>query len=162
MESLIEASKEGVKIELIVRGICCLIPGIINETENITVRSLIGRYLEHSRIYYFHRNGVKTYYISSADLMTRNMEKRIEIATPILDDQVKNECSFILNECLNDTVNSYVLNPDGNYTKIVSDEKNDMQKNLFKPLTSTSEAIISKTPVWQKYLDLIKSFYSSI
>lgn len=162
LESLIEASKAGVKIDLIVRGICCLIPGILDETENITVRSLIGRYLEHSRIYYFHRNGLDTYYISSADLMTRNMEKRIEIATPILDDKVKNECAFILSECLKDTINSHVLNSDGNYTKVVSDEKYDMQKNLFTPLTGASETIISEPTILQKYLNKIKSLYTSI
>lgn len=152
MEGLINASRAGVKIELIVRGICCLIPGIPNETENITVRSIIGRYLEHSRIYYFHQNGANIYYISSADLMTRNMEKRIEIATPIFDNKIKLECSYILSECLKDTINAYELNAHGEYVKVIADEIHDAQKNLFTPLTTITKTEIVKHNIIEKTL----------
>jgi len=158
MEGLINASKAGVKIELIVRGICCLIPGIPNETENITVRSIIGRYLEHSRIYYFHHNGSNIYYISSADLMTRNMEKRIEIATPILDKTIKNECSYILSECLKDTINAYELNANGEYIKVSADITYDAQKNLFTPLNTISKTEIVKHNIIEKTIRKLISF----
>lgn len=162
MNALIEASKEGVKIELIVRGICCLIPGIEGETENISVRSIIGRYLEHSRIYYFHHNGDKKYYLSSADLMTRNMEKRIEIACPILDKNIMNECDYILSECLKDTVNAHQMNSDGLYNKILDSQEYNSQKNLFTPLTTLTNTIVSKPNHWETFLQKIKSFTTGI
>lgn len=162
MNALIEASKEGVKIELIVRGICCLIPGIEGETENISVRSIIGRYLEHSRIYYFHHNGDKKYYLSSADIMTRNMEKRIEIACPILDKNIMNECDYILSECLKDTVNAHQMNSDGLYNKILDSQEYNSQKNLFTPLTTLTNTIVSKPNHWEIFLQKIKSFTTGI
>jgi len=162
MNALIEASKEGVKIELIVRGICCLIPGVEGETENISVRSIIGRYLEHSRIYYFHHNGDKKYYLSSADLMTRNMEKRIEIACPILDKNIMNECDYILSECLKDTVNAHQMNSDGLYNKILDSQEYNSQKNLFTPLTTLTNTIVSKPNHWEIFLQKIKSFTTGI
>ena len=162
MNALIEASKEGVKIDLIVRGICCLVPGTENETENITVRSIIGRYLEHSRIYYFHHNGNKKYFISSADLMTRNMAKRIEIACPILDMNIMNECDYILSECLKDTVNAHQMNSDGLYIKIQDITENNSQKNLFTPLTTLTNTAVIKPKHWAVFLQKIKSFYIGI
>ena len=84
------------KIELIVRGICCLRPGIKGISENITVRSIVGRFLEHSRAYYFHHNGEERLFLSSADLMTRDMENRVEILFPIFDGQIKKRIKEIL------------------------------------------------------------------
>lgn len=84
-----EASKAGVKIDMVIRGICCLIPEIKGETENIHVRSIVGRYLEHSRIYIFGTRGREKVYIASADFMTRNTLRRVEVATPIYDPDIK-------------------------------------------------------------------------
>lgn len=89
IQKMYEASQAGVKIELNIRGICCLIPGIPGVSENIHVRSIVGRFLEHSRIYYFYNNGDDKLFLSSADMMTRNMENRVEIAFPILDKNIK-------------------------------------------------------------------------
>ena len=96
IKKLYEASKAGVKIDLIVRGICCLRPGIKGISENITVRSIVGRFLEHSRAYYFHHNGEERLFLSSADLMTRDMENRVEILFPIFDGQIKKRIKEIL------------------------------------------------------------------
>ena len=117
MDKLAEASKAGVKIELIVRGICCLIPGIPEETENITVISIVGRYLEHSRIYYFYHHGNEKFFISSADLMTRNLERRLEIAAPVYDTKIQRKLKEHLDALLSDDVKARVLHSNGRYTK---------------------------------------------
>ncbi|MRX73778.1 RNA degradosome polyphosphate kinase [Bacillus lacus] len=101
---LYEASNAGVKIDLIIRGICCLRPGIQGISENIKVRSIVGRYLEHSRIYYFHHNGEEKTFLSSADLMTRNMEKRVEISFPIFEGSIKKRINKILDVQLADNM----------------------------------------------------------
>lgn len=112
-----EASCAGVTVEMIVRGICCLLPGVPNHTENITVTSIVGRFLEHSRIYVFGRGDEKKMYISSADLMTRNTERRVEIACPIDDPAVRTRLHDILYAMQHDTVKARVLQPDGTYCK---------------------------------------------
>jgi polyphosphate kinase len=110
-----EASQVGVQIDLIVRGICCLRPGIKNVSENIRVRSIVGRFLEHSRIYYFHQNGNFAMYLSSADLMTRNMEKRVEILFPIYNTDLKDRILHILNIYLEDNVKARIQDENGCY-----------------------------------------------
>ncbi len=112
-----EASCAGVTVEMIVRGICCLLPGVPDHTENITVTSIVGRFLEHSRIYVFGRGGEEKMYISSADLMTRNTERRVEIACPIDDPAVRTRLHDILYAMQHDTVKARVLQPDGTYCK---------------------------------------------
>ena len=112
-----EASCAGVTVEMIVRGICCLLPGVPGHTENITVTSIVGRFLEHSRIYVFGRGDEKKMYISSADLMTRNTERRVEIACPIDDPAVRTRLHDILYAMQHDTVKARVLQPDGTYCK---------------------------------------------
>ena len=115
IDKLIECSRAGVRVEMIVRGICCLIPGVKGHTENISVMSIVGRYLEHSRVYIFGTPDRDNIYISSADFMTRNMERRVEIAAPIYDDSIKTRIRnmFHIMEC--DTVKARQLCSDGNY-----------------------------------------------
>ena len=115
IDKLIECSKAGVRVEMIVRGICCLIPGIRGETENISVISIVGRYLEHSRIYIFGTPDRDSIYISSADFMTRNMERRVEIAAPVYDESIKRRIRDMFHIMQCDTVKARQLCSDGNY-----------------------------------------------
>ena len=115
IDKMVEASQHGVKIDLVVRGICCLIPGIEGYTENIKVISIVGRYLEHSRIYIFGTPERDKMFISSADFMTRNMVKRVEVATPIYDTAIKDRVRTMFGIMLHDTVKGRELCRDGNY-----------------------------------------------
>ena len=115
---LYEASAAGVKIELIVRGICCLKTGIPGISENITVHSIVGNFLEHARIFYFRNNGMEEYYMGSADWMPRNLDKRVEILFPVEDEKLKTELEHILQIQLEDNVKSHILQPDGSYVKV--------------------------------------------
>ena len=117
IQKLRDASCAGVRIEMIVRGICCLLPGIEGHTENITVTSIVGRFLEHSRIFVFGRGAEQKVYISSADMMTRNTERRVEIACPIDSPEVRARLMDILYAMQHDTVKARVLQPDGSYQK---------------------------------------------
>ena len=117
---LYEASIAGVKIDLIVRGVCCLRPGIKGVSENIRVRSIVGRFLEHSRIYYFHHNGEEKTYLSSADLMTANMEKGVELLYPICDGNLKIRLKRILACLLTDNVKAREQDENGLYRYVLS------------------------------------------
>lgn len=153
---LYKASQAGVKIELIVRGICCLIPGIPEVSENITVRSIIGRFLEHSRVYYFYHNGDEHIYLSSADMMTRNMIKRVEIAFPILNQQQKAHILSILKLYLYDNTKAWVLNNRGKYNKLhSSDNPVHAQQEL---MNLSRKAAIEHTVEKRKWTHLIKWF----
>lgn len=116
--ALYEASAAGVKIDLIVRGICCLKVGIPKISENITVRSIVGNFLEHSRIFSFCNNGYDEIYLGSADWMPRNLDKRVELLYPLEDESIRAEVSDILLKQLNDNVKAHILQPDGTYEKI--------------------------------------------
>ena len=122
IDKFVEASRAGVKIRLIVRGICCLLPGIAGKTENISVRSVVGRFLEHSRVYSFGGEEDRVTYISSADLMTRNTDKRVEIAAPVLDRKIEGRILHILETMLADNVKARVLGPDGKYRPAAAGE----------------------------------------
>lgn len=114
--ALYEASSAGVKIDLIVRGVCSLIPGVNGLSENIRVISIVGRFLEHSRIFYFHNNGDEEIYLSSADMMQRNLDRRVEVTFPIEDKKLKDEIiNNILNVYLKDNIKARMLYSDGAY-----------------------------------------------
>ncbi|WP_394219944.1 RNA degradosome polyphosphate kinase [Halobacillus trueperi] len=115
---LYEASQAGVQIDLIVRGICCLRPGIKGFSDNIRVISIVGRFLEHSRIYYFHHNGDDRVFLSSADMMTRNMVKRVELLFPIHEPEIKSRLQKILSVMLNDNVKAREQKNDGAYEHV--------------------------------------------
>ena len=126
IDKLVEASQAGVKIDLIIRGICCLVPGIRGYTENIRVISIVGRYLEHSRIYIFGKGREADVYIASADFMTRNTTKRVEVAAPIWDEDIKERLLGMFNLILRDNVKAREMKPDGNYARVKS---SDIQLN---------------------------------
>ena len=115
--ALYAASAAGVKIELIVRGICCLKTGIPGISENITVRSIVGNFLEHARIFYFYSNGQEEIYMGSAYWMPRNLDKRVEIIFPVEDENIKKELMHILDVQLSDNTKAHLLQPDGSYMK---------------------------------------------
>ncbi len=126
IDKLYAASNCGVKIELIVRGICCLRAGIPNLSENITVRSIVGRYLEHSRIYSFGVGETARCYIASGDLLTRNTERRIEAGVQVIDERSKTLLLKILDYQLMDNCNCWILQPDGSYTRITVGEGEEL------------------------------------
>lgn len=121
IDKLAEASQAGVEIKLIIRGICCLIPGIQGLTDHISVISIVGRFLEHSRIYCFGYDAQMKLYISSADMMTRNTERRVEIACPIYDKKIKERIFSMLEIMLRDNTKARQLNCDNHYTFVTND-----------------------------------------
>ena len=131
IEKLAEASRAGVKVELIVRGICCLIPGIQGETENIRVISIVGRFLEHSRIYIFGSGERRRVYISSADFMTRNTEKRVEVAAPILDNKLADRVCRMFSVMFSDNVKARELCSDGHYRRVSNAGKTPLNSQGF-------------------------------
>lgn len=131
IEKLIEASKAGVKIEMIIRGISCLIAGVPEETENITIRSIVGRFLEHTRIYIFGAEESCKVYIASADWMTRNTRRRVEVAAPIYDESIKERILNMFDVMMHDNVKARVQQPDGSYVKIASEETEPLNAQEF-------------------------------
>ncbi|OBQ52563.1 polyphosphate kinase 1 [Tamlana sp. s12] len=123
VDKLYEASRAGVKVQMIVRGLCCLIPGVPGMSENIEVISVVDKFLEHSRIYIFGNNGNPKLYISSADWMTRNIENRVEVSCPIYDEEIKQEIIDTFNICWNDNVKARVLSDSQENNYRVNDNK---------------------------------------
>ena len=143
IRALYRASQAGVKINLQIRGICCLRPGIPGVSDNITVTSIVGRFLEHSRIYYFHNGGDEIVLMGSADLMPRNLNRRIEVLFPILDPGIRNEIiSTILPIHLQDTVKKRMLRSDGSYIRVRSEENS----------IHAQEWLISHRGLWNDHL----------
>ena len=146
--ALYEASKAGVKIDLIVRGICCLIPQVPGLSDNIKVRSIVGRFLEHSRVYYFYNNGDQDVYLSSADIMQRNLDRRVETTFPVEDKELKQAViNKILETALNDNIKSRILLPNGNYVnnhKVYTQPKLNSQEWLMENTTAGTFKIVPK------------------
>lgn len=133
IEKLVEASQAGVKIEMIVRGICCMIPEIKGYTENITVISIVGRFLEHSRIYRFGTPEREKVYIASADYMTRNTLRRVEVAAPVLDDKLREKLDVMFDTMMKDDEKGKRLNAKGNYEdRKVNEKKLDSQELFYE------------------------------
>ena len=133
IEKLVEASQAGVRIEMIVRGICCMIPQIKGYTESITVISIVGRFLEHSRIYRFGTPEREKVYIASADYMTRNTVRRVEVAAPVLDDKLRQRLDDMFDTMMRDDEKGKRLNAKGNYEdRIVNDTKLDSQELFYE------------------------------
>ena len=153
--TLYEASRAGVQIDLIIRGICCLRPGLKDISENIRVMSIVGRFLEHSRIYYFHNNQQEEIYIGSADWMRRNLDRRVEVITPIKDPDIAKDLQEILGIMLADNRQAWELQPDGSYIQRLPGEdcpETHSQKTLINmALRSTSIA--------SNLIDSKKSYY---
>ena len=142
IRKIAEASRAGVKIDLIVRVICCILPGIPGETENLSVTSIVGRYLEHPRVFVFGKGEDSKVYIGSADMMTRNTEKRVEVACPIYDEQIKKRLVRYLNVMLADNVKAREMLSDGTYRKKQGGERQICAQEYFM-----KEALNAKRPV---------------
>ena len=149
---LYEASQAGIRVDLIIRGICCLKPQVPGVSDNIHVRSIVGRFLEHSRIYYFHHNGDENLFLSSADMMTRNMIKRIEIEFPILDKAIKKEILSLMDVYLADNTKARELYPDGTYHHVRNDRPAvDAQKYFMELANKEKEIpILAEKDSWFK------------
>ncbi|BDF33800.1 polyphosphate kinase [Lachnospiraceae bacterium] len=157
IEKVSEASRAGVKTDLIVRGICCILPGVKDYTENVTVTSIVGRYLEHPRIFSFGTGADQKIYIGSADMMTRNTEKRVEVACPVLDADVRRQINHYLKIMLADNVKARVLGADGNYEKKEQAEPRTDSQALFM-----QEALNAKRRAPEKpktFLDKIRHLF---
>lgn len=148
IRTLYEASAAGVKIQLIVRGICSLKVGIPGISENIEVRSIVGNFLEHSRIFYFYNDGEEEVYMGSADWMPRNLDKRVEILFPVLDEKLQQKVKHILDVELSDTLKAHVLQADGTYEKI--DKRGKMlissQQTFCEEAVKEAEAAVPEHP----------------
>src|SRR5207248_6988930 len=130
VDALYAASQAGASIDLIVRGICCLRPGAPGLSENIRVRSIVGRYLEHSRIYGFGPRPERQYFIGSADLMPRNLDRRVEAMTPVDGDELRGRLQEILDVNLADDTLAWELGPDGSWTKAPTTEGVNTHRRL--------------------------------
>ena len=154
-KALYRASNEGVKIRLNVRGICCLKPGLKGVSENIEVVSVLGRYLEHARIFYFSNGGHPEVYLSSADWMSRNLDKRFELLFPISNSAHKKRCKEILDTCFADNTHAWRMLPDGTYQAISpAKKKTRAQQVFYEQVLAGQQKKLQKTqrfkPVQQK------------
>lgn len=139
IDKLIEASCAGVKIDMIIRGICCLVPQVEGKTENIRVISIVGRFLEHSRIYIFGTSERRRYYIGSADFMTRNTVRRVEVSAPVYDKRLQEELQAMFNIMLSDNRQARELGSDGNYRRVENEEKPVNSQEVFYAMTYHEE-----------------------
>ncbi len=153
-KELYRASQAGVKVELIIRDTCRIRPGIKGLSDNISVISIVGRFLEHSRIYYFRNGGEEEFYIGSADLMTRNLEHRVEVIAPIEEDMHREECRTILNACLNDYCSAWELKSDGRYIQRQSHQEDALcaqEKMMALAIERSKSARAHKTLKYKSF-----------
>ena len=152
IDQLAEASRAGVPVDLIVRGICCILPGVPEKTERIRVLSIVGRFLEHARVYAFGKGEGARVYISSADLMTRNTERRVEIACPILDRGIRERLLEILRTQLSDSEKARRMLSDGKYERVIAAEAG--QVNCQEAFLREAELAkrSAPEPMWLKRL----------
>jgi len=154
IEALYRASQAGVKVSLNIRGICCLRPGVPELSENISVVSIVDRFLEHSRILHFHHGGDDRVYISSADWMPRNLDRRVELLVPVEDPTARARLVDVLDLCLGDTVKGRKLMPDGSYTRAGARKKSQLrsQQALFdQTAEALQRAVQSKRTVFEPH-----------
>jgi polyphosphate kinase len=147
IRELYKASQAGVPIKLIIRGICCLRPGRTGLSDNVEVISLVGEYLEHSRVYYFHSNGNPKIYGGSADVMVRSFDRRIESLFMVVDPLIKKEVMNMLIYNLRDNVNAYVMKEDGTYEVKKSSSKNAF--NIHKQFFNVTRGEIEKAVLFE-------------
>jgi polyphosphate kinase len=143
IEALYRASRAGVPVELNVRGICCLRPGVEGVSDNIRVNSVVGRFLEHSRIYGFIRGDERTVLIGSADMMRRNLDNRVELVTPVEEEALKDELFDTLERCLADNSNAWELRADGSWDRLEPpspDQRRNVQDELMERFRSSDAA----------------------
>lgn len=157
MKKLSEASQAGVKITMVVRGICCILPGIPNKTEHIEVYSIVGRFLEHSRIYMFGPEEEREIYIASADFMTRNTDHRVEVAVPIADPLLKADIEQYFDDLLRDNVKRRRLASSGNYEKII-DEKESFNSQQIE----LERAARQHDPIYKTKENGLKKLFHSL
>ena len=143
VDKLYEASRAGVKIQMIIRGICCLIPGIKGMSENIEVISIVDKFLEHTRLFIFHNDNNPKIYISSADWMTRNIENRVEVSCPIYDEDIKKELMDIFDICWSDNVKARLIN--------------ELQDNTYKVDSGATERVRSQFKIYNYYQKQLES-----
>lgn len=157
IEKISEASKAGVKIDLIVRGICCILPEVPEYTDNVSVTSIVGRYLEHPRIFSFGTGAEQKIYIGSADMMTRNTEKRVEVACPLLDENIKRQVNHYLDTMLADNVKARVLKSDGTYQKKEQSEPLiNSQEKFMREAFYAKKVVAEKKPT---FFEKVKHFF---
>ena len=147
IEKLKQASCAGVRVRMIVRGICCILPDIPEKTENIEVISIVGRFLEHSRVYCFGQGNDERMYIASADFMTRNTEKRVEVACPIYDQAVREKIHYLMDTCWADNVKARALQRDGSYrTRPIRETPIDSQQMLMAKALEPDDQTVDLEP----------------
>jgi len=159
IDKIAEASRAGVEIQLIIRGICCILPEITYETENVHVTSIVGRFLEHARVYVFGRGNDADVYISSADLMTRNLNRRVEIAFPVHNSGMRDQLLWILKKQLSDTVKASKMLPDGTYCRKDSAMGVDSQSDFIRQSIHTPPTLNKDT---HNFKDWLKSVLVSL
>jgi polyphosphate kinase len=146
IRALYKASCAGVFVDLIVRGICCLRPGVPGISDNIRVRSIIDRFLEHSRVYYFHANGDENVFCASADWMDRNFFQRVEVAFPISNKEIKRRLISDLDTYLRDNTQAWELQPDGSYLRVKPESDSESISAQSRLLSTLAEKPASSSP----------------